>query len=46
MTGTNNETDLANESFAESEQARSDLYDLVLTDTNLRYLRDAVGWTE
>jgi hypothetical protein len=44
MSGYNQEVDLGNTAFDKSWQAEYDLQDLVKTDPNLSYLRQAVGW--
>lgn len=40
----NNEIAQSNDSFSKAFQAWYDLYDMVQTDANLSYLRDAMGW--
>jgi hypothetical protein len=44
MSGYNQEVDLGNAAFDKSWQAEYALQDLVRTDANLSYLRQAVGW--
>jgi hypothetical protein len=44
VSGHNQEADLANAAFAKSWQSEYALQDLVKTDANLSYLRQAVGW--